>query len=85
MYPQIGELFKCQCGTPIAKRVGQNTFEVVKNQNGEKLKISFKGIPLHEGDPVQTEIICGKCGIGHILVTIQETVGLNSSMEPKVG
>ena len=84
MYPQIGELFKCQCGTPIAKRVGQNSFEVVKNQNGEKLKISFESIPLHDGDPVQSKITCGKCGIEHILVTIQESVGLNSSVESKV-
>lgn len=84
MYPQVGQLFKCECGTPIAKRVDINRFEVVKNQNGEKLKIAFQSLPLHEGDPVQTEITCGKCGIGHILVTIQESVGLNSSVESKV-
>jgi hypothetical protein len=84
MYPQIGELFKCQCGTPIARRVGINHFEIMKDIDRVKTKIGFKNIPLHDGDPVQTEIICGKCGIGHILVTIQESVGLNSYVESKV-
>lgn len=84
MYPQIGEMFKCGCGSPLARKVGHGHFEVFKNQNGEKLRVAFKSIPLHEGDPVQIEIFCGKCNTGHIVVTIQESVDINSSMESNV-
>lgn len=84
MYPQVGQLFKCECGTTLAKKVGVNHFEVFKNQNGEKTKIGFKNLPLRDGDPVQSEITCGKCGTGHILVTVQESIKLGSEIETKV-
>ena len=84
MYPQVGQLFKCECGTPLAKRVSFNCFEMIKSQNSEKTKIGFESLPLRDGDPVQSKITCGKCGTGHILVTIQESVGINSSVESKV-
>lgn len=84
MYPQVGQLFKCECGTPIARRVDINHFEIMKDIDRVKTKFGFKNIPLRDGDPVQSEIICGKCGTGHILVTVQESIKLGSEIETKV-
>ena len=84
MYPQVGQLFKCECGIPIARRVGINHFEIMKDIDRVKTKIGFESLPLRDGDPVQSKITCGKCGTEHILVTIQESVGINSSVESKI-
>lgn len=50
------DLIKCSCGVPLAKKVDDKKFELLKYYEGKTITISLK----YSGN--ECDIICGNCG-----------------------
>ena len=70
----IGELFVCNCGIPLAKRTGIREYELVKIHNKERVPIKIE-----IGDMVK--ISCEICGRGFAFLRIVENISVNDSVK----
>ena len=65
-YVDIGELFVCNCGIPIARRTGAHHYDLIRFHDGRKTSVNLE---ISNG-----RIGCEVCGRGFAYITVTENI-----------